>query len=282
LGAPLEQASRAEASATVERGLEMSGGGWWAPGEWTDDTAMALALAESIGARGLLDIDDLAQRYIAWANTDGKGIGRSTRAALVGARDAEDARARARAHHAATRMAAGNGTVMRATPIGLVAADVDEAAEAARRDAELTHGDPAASVASGALCVTLLALREMRDPLAAARGHAGGHVRVAGAVDAAARGDHATLGERAGSAEGGACWTTLALALHALVATDDYATGVAEVIALGGDTDTNAAVTGALLGARHGESAIPSRWLDNLRERGRIENAADGLLARRR
>jgi hypothetical protein len=56
----------------------------------------ALALGESIAARGLLDTGDLARRYIAWANADGKGIGRTTRGALIGARDAEDARARAR------------------------------------------------------------------------------------------------------------------------------------------------------------------------------------------
>src|SRR6516165_5470788 len=115
LGAPLEGASCSAAAAVVAGGLEMTGGGWWAPGEWTDDTALALALAESIGARWLLDTDDLARRYIEWAHGDGKGIGRTTRRALVGARDANDARARARAHYESTQLTAGNGTVMRAT-----------------------------------------------------------------------------------------------------------------------------------------------------------------------
>ena len=139
-GAPLEGAPPALARRAVGRGPEMTGGGWWAPGEWTDDTALALALAESIAARGLLDTDDLAARYIAWATTDGKGIGRATTRALIGARDAENARERARAYLEAGGLAAGNGTVMRATPIGLVARDLSEAAEAARRGAELTHG----------------------------------------------------------------------------------------------------------------------------------------------
>jgi ADP-ribosylglycohydrolase len=255
----------------------MTGGGWWAPGEWTDDTAMALALAESIGARGLLDTDDLAQRYIAWANGDGKGMGRSTRAALVGARDAPDARARALAHHQAGRLAAGNGTVMRATPIGLVAPDVRQAVDAAGRDAQLTHGDPGASTASAALCAALLAVRDGEDPLAAAREQAAAHHRVAAALDAAGR-DPARLAELACGPEAGACWTTLGIALHAL-SIDDYAGAVTWAIGLGGDTDTNAAVTGALLGARHGEDAIPARWLAALRERERIERAAEGLLA---
>jgi len=64
LGAPLEFAAPAQAAAAVEAGLEMTGGGGfgWLPGEWTDDTTMALCLAESIGAHGILDLDDVTQR----------------------------------------------------------------------------------------------------------------------------------------------------------------------------------------------------------------------------
>lgn len=182
------------AAAAVAGGLEMAGGGRWAPGEWTDDTAMVLELAESIGTVGMLDTDDLARRYIRWARTDGKGIGRTTRGALIGARDAEHARARARAHYEATELAAGNGTVMRATPIGLAAHDLDEAVDAARRDAQLTHADPAASAASAALCAALLAIREGGDPLSAARGQIDKHPSIAGALDAVGRQDESALG----------------------------------------------------------------------------------------
>ena len=66
--------------------------------------------------------------------------------------------------------------------------------------------------------------------------------------------------------------------MRALVASDDYEHGVTWAVSLGGDTDTNAAVAGALLGCRHGARAIPSRWLRPLRGRERIERAADGLL----
>ena len=281
LGAPLEGAPAAAGAAAVAGGLEMTGGGWWAPGEWTDDTAMALVLAESIASRGLLDTDDLARRYITWASSDGKGIGRTTRSALVGARDADDTRARARAHHEATRLAAGNGTVMRATPIGLAARDLPEAVDACQRDAQLTHADPAAGAASAALCAALLALRGSADPLAAGRGQAREHPRVAAALDAVAGPNEAALARLAGGSEAGACWTTLAVALHALLVTDDYERGVGWVIAQGGDTDTNAAVAGALLGYRHGAGAIPARWLERLRERTRIERAAEGLVTPR-
>ena len=50
-------------------------------------------------------------------------------------------------------------------------------------------------------------------------------------------------------------------------------------ISAGGDTDTNGAVTGAILGARYGASAIPQRWLDYIPQRGRIEKLADDLTA---
>jgi len=277
LGAPLEGAPPAVAAAAVTSGLEMTGGGWWAPGEWTDDTAMAVELAESISTLGVLATDDLAERYIRWATTSGKGIGRTTRRALLGARNAEDARARAQAHYETTQLAAGNGTVMRATPIGLVAHDLDEAVAAARLDAQLTHADPAAAAASAALCAALLAVRENADPLAAARAQTSDHPSLAAALDAVRRADESALARLAAGSEAGACWTTLAIALHALLVIDDYERGVGWAIAQGGDADTNAAVTGALLGYRRGATEIPDRWLNALRERERLERAADGL-----
>ena len=54
--------------------------------------------------------------------------------------------------------------------------------------------------------------------------------------------------------------------------------GVITSVAVGGDTDTNAAVAGAVLGARYGASGIPQRWLDCVPQRERIEGLADGLL----
>jgi len=279
LGAPLEGASPAVAARAVSAGLDMSGGGWWAPGEWTDDTALALALAESLVERGLLDIDDVAGRYMAWANTDGKGIGRTTRSALVGATDAEDARRRARAHYQQTRMAASNGTVMRVTPIGLAARTLAEGVDAAQRDAKLTHADPIAGATSAALCAALLAVRADADPLVAALSQAVGDPLLTAALDHVRSRDQAALAGLAAGAQAGACWTALAVALHVLIAIDDYEAGVSWAIALGGDVDTNAAVTGALLGCRHGADAIPARWLAHLHARDRIERAAAGLLS---
>lgn len=272
LGAPLEFTSPAQAAAAVAAGLEMTGGGSfrWLPGEWTDDTTMALCLAESIGEHGLLELDDVTHRYAEWASSGPKDIGNATSAALRGASSAAEARERAQSYVERTGGGAGNGTIMRAAPIGLAATSLAEAVDAARADAALTHGDPRAGHASAALCAALLSLDE---PVAAARAECAGEAKLLDALDS----DEDGLAELAAH-EMGACWTALGVALHSLTEIDDYERGVLWAISLGGDTDTNAAVAGALLGARHGLESIPERWLEALRGRDRVEAAAAGLV----
>lgn len=279
LGAPLEGSSPRRAATAIEAGLEMAGGGAWAPGEWTDDTAMALCLAESIAERGLLDTVEVAARYVAWART-GKGIGRTTRAALRGAANDADARARAEEFHRQSGLSAGNGTVMRAAPIGLSATSVEEAVWAAHEDARLTHFDPAAGAASAGLCAALLAIGERSSPVDAAAAQVADHPRHEQVLEAVWTRDRDFIARLAAGPELGACWTTLGVGLYALLTADDYESGVRWAIGLGGDTDTNAAVAGALLGCRYGPDSIPERWLTPLRERERIELAA-GALAKR-
>lgn len=77
------------------------------------------------------------------------------------------------------------------------------------------------------------------------------------------------LAELASGPEAGACWTALGVALYAAENLRSYEQAMRWVIGLGGDTDTNAAVAGALIGARDGGSAIPERWLGTLRDRDR-------------
>ena len=281
LGAPLEAASAREARVTVEHGLEMSGGAGWAPGEWTDDTAMAIALAESIAAHGLLDEDDVAARYIEWANGEAKGIGATTRSALTAAVGADDARSRARALYEQTGMTAGNGTVMRAAPIALACSSSAETTRAARQDASLTHADPAAGAASAALCAAIQAIFIGDDPLDAAAAEVNGHPQLTHALRSAREDNEPALAALAAGPEAATCWTTLAVGLFALETADSYAHGVLWAIGLGGDTDTNAAVAGALLGCRHGRASVPGEWLEPLWERERIERAAQGLVDRR-
>jgi ADP-ribosylglycohydrolase len=295
LGAPLEFFSPVTAAAAAASGLEMSGGGPWLPGEWTDDTAMALCLAESIVDHRLLDLDDLACRYAAWAASGPKDIGIATRKSLRGVRSSSDALANAKRLHQETGRTAGNGTIMRAAPVALAARTPEEASEVARADARLTHFDPMAGAASAALCAALMALGAGGDPFEVVLEEVELHLLL---VDAAlaARGDDRTavaalaggpqfgtcwaaVAAVAGGPQFGTCWAALAVGLCALHL-PGYEAGVTWAVSLGQDADTNAAIAGALLGCRSGGVDVPARWLEPLFERERISGLAEGLAAR--
>jgi hypothetical protein len=70
---------------------------------------------------------------------------------------------------------------------------------------------------------------------------------------------------------------TAAIALRTAVEAPDVERGLLDVVGLGGDTDTNAAVAGALLGARDGRSELPVAWVERLADRDGIEREADAL-----
>ena len=84
LGAPLEFMAREEIAAAHGEVRDLIGGGWLnvEPGEYTDDTQMTVALAESIVARRRVDPADIARRFVGWAAGHPKDIGNLTRLAL--------------------------------------------------------------------------------------------------------------------------------------------------------------------------------------------------------
>lgn len=255
----------------------MTGGGPWDPGEWTDDTAMALCLAESIGSHGVpLNLDDLAGRYGAWAAGGPKDIGVITRASLTRVRNAEDAMSQARALHEHTGKTAGNGTVMRIAPLAAVSGSDEEIAVAARADARLTHWDAVAGDASAALCAALRAIGAGADPLTAARAEQGDHPKLLAALDLVEAGNLDAIGLLIEGREGATCWAGLAAGMASL-SFSSFEDGVGWAITHGFDTDTNGAIAGALLAARDGVETIPERWLDALMDRERLETAAEGI-----
>ena len=152
LGAPFEFGPTGEYTrrfpAPVWGGTgEMTGGGGfgWAPGEFTDDTQMAMCLAESIVARGGIDPDDLWRRWQHWSRS-ASDVGIITRAAL--SRPTRDGAAAAA--HAEVGRSASNGALMRVTPLalaylGLTGETATETVMAAAvTQASITHHDPAA------------------------------------------------------------------------------------------------------------------------------------------
>ena len=260
----------------------MVGGGsfGWEPGEWTDDTSMAIAIAEvaATGAdlREEEALDAIVQRWHEWSQ-HAKDVGVQTRSVLSQAGrhgiSAQTARAESAALHKRTGRTAGNGSLMRTAPVALAYLD-DEAAlvEAARAVSELTHYDPEAGDACVLWC---LAIR---------------HAILTGELDAriglrhidsdrrelwAARLDAAEASQPSDFANNGwvvealqAAWSAISdnacparmIRLRASSAPITCAWPSTPQSGGGNDTDTVAAIAGGLLGAAYGASAVPAQW----------------------
>ena len=229
------------------------------PGTWTDDTAMARNLWRSLVEReGALDLSDVLARHVAWLATGPPDVGNQTSLAL---REGAEAVFERRG----PEVSAGNGSVMYCAPLGAVrAGEPERLFEEAPGLSRLTHWDGRCQTAC--LAVTLAAAELVRgDPAERA---------VVNAVEAVADREGGEeleylVGEagRARPIDGpdqGFTLFTAGLALQVAGEQRGFEDGLRRVVALGGDTDTNAAVAGALLGAAGGLDAIPTAWLDVL------------------
>lgn len=260
LGAPFEFGPAGAFSARFARPAAdgaMCGGGGWDAGEATDDTQMAVHLAESLLERGGLDLPDVFARFQRWAAAEPKDIGLQTEDVLTNGAPWDSAAA---VHFASNHRAAGNGALMRATPSAIYFARWGRQAtmDAARRISALTHGDPAAWEGTAIFHELLRVALEDGDPLAAvedtlAQVHPDHRDRYRVVLAPDWHPDRATEFN-------GAVWPCLGSAVWAVRTTDSYADAVRAAGDLGGDTDTVAAVTGGLAGAVHGFDAIPKGW----------------------
>ncbi|MEU9077868.1 ADP-ribosylglycohydrolase family protein [Kitasatospora sp. NPDC048538] len=262
LGAPYEFGPAGAFSARFpDGGGELAAGGGWERGEATDDTQMAVLVAESLLDRGELDLPDVFERFRRWAAAEPKDIGIQTEDVLTNGMPWDLAAA---VHFNSTLRAAGNGSLMRASTSAVAFADAGRSAtmDAARRIAALTHGDRAAWEGTAIFHELVRLALAGADPLAAvpdALAH----------VDAEHRDRYAAVlapdwhPDRATEANG-AVWPCLGSAVWALRTTSGFEEALRAAVDLGGDTDTVAAVTGALAGARYGLAAIPARWTEPL------------------
>lgn len=258
----------------------VGGGGFgWEPGEWTDDTSMAIAIAEIAASGADLReeeaLDALVRRWYEWSN-HAKDVGVQTRSVLSRAGrhgiSAQQARIESAALHGSTGRTAGNGSLMRTAPVALTDLD-DETAlvEAARAVSELTHYDPEAGDACVLWCCAirqaiLTGLLDIRIGLQ----HIDGDRRELWT----SRFDVAETSKPSDFKNNGWVVEALQAAWSAITTTpvpqDNPAAGVFRAdhlrLALdaavrgGNDTDTVAAIAGGLLGAAYGASAVPAEW----------------------
>lgn len=275
LGAPLEFMSREEIKQRHGQLREMIGGGWLnvEPGEYTDDTQMALAIARSIAELGEIRPEDIALRFVDWYNTRPKDIGNTTRRAIeylvagmpwveAGERTTREMNGRD----------ASNGSLMRAAPVALRARADDERLVSQSLDvSRITHANPLASWSCVALNRALAALLAGEVDVIE-RAADVDHPEVRAAVLAAPDlEDHEVR-------SGGYVLHTLGAALWSDHNSDSFEEAVVTAVNLGNDTDTTGAVAGALAGARWGARAIPERWLAVLQGREELVTLADRLL----
>jgi fructose-1,6-bisphosphatase/inositol monophosphatase family enzyme/ADP-ribosylglycohydrolase len=252
LGALVEFQSADEvAQAYPEGPRRLVDGGRWdlLAGQPTDDSELALALARSIEGGGGYDPRRAREAYQAWWASRPFDCGHTMHAALQGQPN-EGSQA--------------NGSLMRASPLGVFAHRLSpsEAAALARADSALTHPSPVCGDSVAAFVVAVShAIGEGDGPEAAYAAalrwakEAPAASAVTKALEAAA---HAAP-RCDGSSQG---WVLIALqnAFHELLHSRTVEEGLARTILRGGDTDTNAAIAGALLGAVHGREGIPAQW----------------------
>lgn len=266
-----------------EIGMIGGGLGPFEPGEWTDDTTMAISVAEAAAAgldlRTPAGLDTIAGGFARWYASGPKDIGIATSAVLsaagarAGTATAAALTTASRAYLAARNQSAGNGALMRTAPVALAHLnDAPAAAEAARAVSDLTHADP---VSAEACIIWTLGIR---------------HAVLHGTFDGVRKSleylpperalywtdllDEAEAHEPAHFPNNGWVVSALQAAWSAITRTPvpepdpvrgsfpaqhlERATEAA--VRAGNDTDTVAAIAGSLLGARWGASAMPLRW----------------------
>ncbi|MDE0127019.1 MAG: ADP-ribosylglycohydrolase family protein [Bryobacterales bacterium] len=258
--------------------VDIVGGGPFGlrPGCWTDDTAMALALADSLLAKGRLDCRDLMDRFVAWwrngeYSCTGRcfDIGNTIRQALERYLRTGDALA-----GSTDPYSAGNGSLMRFAPVALrYWRERDRLDDVAAQQSRTTHAATEAIDGCRAFA-TLLAdaiSGELRRDVLAPRSFRGAP-QIAEILGGGWRGK-----ARNSIRSSGYVVHTLEAAIWSVARTGNFRNAVLLAANLAEDADTVAAVTGQLAGAIYGLSGIPNEWLDRIAWKDRLHNTARRL-----
>lgn len=242
------------------------------PWQWTDDTAMALGIVETLAARGGIDQDDLARRFAArYVSEPWRGYGPAMHRVLRAVHAGGDWRPISRGLFCG-QGSYGNGAAMRAPVIGAwYADDLDGVVRAARLSAEVTHANPEAGAGAVAVAVAAaLACRREESPA--------GAELIAAVLDRLPDSEVRRRAERALALEADA---TIERAVGALgngtnvSAQDtaplvlwcaghelhDYRGALWRTVSALGDRDTTCAMVGGIVACRVGQEGLPTDWL---------------------
>lgn len=265
--------------------IDLTGGGTHdvLPGMVTDDTQMACCLADSVRACGGYDPVDACRRYIAWVDR-AFDAGAQTIATLRMAAHMPPLEAGWAYWRDMDRRPAGNGSLMRIAPIGVLIHDVQARRSASLVDSSLTHADPRCLLACACFTAAIAAgIRGVApsDMLAVASNELKPAQQATiqlwpeecAAVEQAARDLRQDL-TAAANDPGFDSWLPVdgkamgfvriafRLAFWELLHASTPAAGLIDIVNRGGDADTNAAIAGALLGSCYGAKQLPETWID--------------------
>jgi len=257
------------------------------PGQWTDDTSMALCLAESLIENQGFNPGDQLERYVRWwreghlsSTGDCFDIGNTVRDALIRFQETEEPFC-----GSTNPRSAGNGSIMRLAPVPMFYRGQPELAiEISAQSSRTTHGAQAAVDACryfGALIIGALdgldkseLLSERFSPLP---GYWIEHP-LCPEIDEVAAGSfkRRNLPEIKGT---GYVVKSLEAALWAFHNSESFEQGALKAVNLGDDADTTGAVYGQLAGAYYGVEGIPEKWTRKITERELIESYAEKLFS---
>lgn len=270
LGATVEFMTPREIRQQYGRHDRIRGGGWLRlpSGAVTDDTTMALALGNSwLASRNAPNEEDYARAFDAWMRSKPVDIGNTVRRGIAHFR-------RTGQPWVPPSEDAGNGATMRCTPIALalLGAPTDTVARATLAQARVTHYNPLTDAA------TLTVVNMIQAGLSGV------------GIRAIMQQAHMLVGAfplfrfRTHKVENpsGYIVDTMRVVLQAIDLCDSFESAVVDVVNRGGDADTTGAIVGTIMGALHGEEALPERWLADLNSEmlSRCCEQADGLIER--
>jgi ADP-ribosylglycohydrolase len=234
---------------------KLADGGTWntIAGQPTDDSEMALLLARMLADQGRYDPDEARKTYVFWLDSGPFDCGMTVFSGLRG-RPNPDSQA--------------NGAMMRISPLGIFGANHDAGlvAEWAWQDAAITHPHPVCQQANALFTMAIARAirhgcddRDLYEQIVTWAED----MKVDGSLLEAVRG----AGESPPAdyvRQQGWVLTAFRNAMWQLLHATNLEEAVVDTVMRGGDTDTNAAICGAILGAVHGRDAVPGQWVESL------------------
>ena len=235
---------------------DMADGGTWdtIAGQPTDDSELALMLARTLVERGVFNREAIREAYLFWYESDPFDCGYTTSSGLMG-------------YHNPDSQA--NGAMMRVSPLGIFGAnhDLKQVADWARQDAAITHIHQVCQDTSALFAMAIAyTIRTGCDASTLYEQIVSWAEKITTreSIIETIKAAKDTPPEDYTINQG---WVLIAFqnALYQLLHAPSAEQGIIDTVMQGGDTDTNAAICGALLGAVNGLSAMPERWIETLR-----------------